>query len=135
MSYPESLRDRLPRSETYPLRRSHLDAALAGAGVGAVSVVYFLRGGIDEWLASGAGKVLGVEFRAARPDRGESTEVRVHAVPKERSRLVAQALVPDQLGRVAAWIRAAETSDNVWRSRNHSLLLRWDGQALMFQEH
>jgi hypothetical protein len=135
MAYPESLRDRLPRSETYPLRRTHLDAALTAAGVEAVTLVYFLRGGIDEWLASRVGRVLGVEYKAARSDRRESTEVRVHAVPKERNHLVAEALVPDQLGRVVAWIRAAETADNVWRSQDHRLLLRWDGEALTFQEH
>src|SRR5438874_4038981 len=46
---------------------------------------------------------------AARPDRRESTEVRVHAVPKDENQLVAEALVPHQFGRVAEWIRAAET--------------------------
>src|SRR5205823_10945779 len=110
-------------------------AALAAAGVEAVSLVYFLRSGIDEWLASGTGEVLGVEFRAARPDRQETTEVRVHAVPKDRNQLVAEALVPDQLRRVAQWIRAAETSENVWRSQDHRLVLRWDGGALRPQEH
>ena len=134
MSYPESLRDRLPRTEGYPLRRTHLDRALAAAGVEAVSVVYFLRAGIDEWRSSGSGRVLGVEFRAAGPDRPETLEIRVHAVPKDRKRVVAEALDARLLSRVAHWIRSAETSENVWRSHNHDLVVRWDGKALTVHE-
>ena len=134
MAYPESLRDQLPRSETYPLKRTHLDAAMAAAGVEAVSLVYFLRAGIGEWHASGSGEVLGVEFTAARPDREERVEVRVHAVPKDRNHLVAEALVPDLVGRVAEWIRAAEISENAWRSKDHGLALRWDGEVLTVHE-
>jgi hypothetical protein len=134
MAYPESLRDRLPRTEAYPVRRTHLDAAMAAAEVEAVSLVYFLRAGIDEWRASGSGKVLAVEFTAAGPDRPESMEIRVHAVPKDRNQLVAKALAPELLSRVAQWIRAAETSENVWRSQDHGLVVRWDGEALGVNE-
>jgi hypothetical protein len=107
---------------------------MAAAGVEAVSVVYFLRAGIDEWRASGSGRVLGVEFTAAGPDRPETMEIRVHAVPKDRKQVVAEALDPELLNRVAHWIRSAETSENVWRSQNHDLVVRWDGEALGVHE-
>jgi hypothetical protein len=134
MGYPESLRDRLPRSEAYPLRRTSLDASLAAAGVEAVSLVYFLRAGIDEWRASGCGRVLSVEFTPARADRQERLEVRVHAVPKDQKHLVAEAFTSELLRQVAVWIRAAETSENVWRGQDHGLVVRWDGQALAADE-
>jgi hypothetical protein len=45
----------------------------------------------------------------------------VHAVPKDRKQVVAEAVDAELLSRVAHWIRLAETSENVWRSQTFSL--------------
>jgi len=128
--YPESLRDDLPRTETYPLGRQGLDAALTNAGVEPLDLVYFLRAGIEKWKTNDP-SVVTVDFGApwAR-DTSERIEVRVHAVPSEVKPAVETAL-RNALPQIADWIREAERAENVWRSSDHTLVARWNGEALM----
>ena len=132
MSYPESLRDELPKTETYPVGREMLDATLAAAGVQSVDLVYFLRAGIEEWN-HGAGVLLDVDFHARTRDRSDRVELRVRAMPSERKPVVAPTF-SNALGRVAEWIRRAEVAGNAWRSSDHSLVVTWEGNALAFKE-
>ena len=133
MSYPESLRDKLPRRDAYPIGRDILDAALRSAGVEHVDVVYFLRFGIGAWSATGAGKLVTVNFRA-KGVYSERIELRVHAVPARRKQQLGNALT-EVLPRVASWIRRAETSENVWRSADHVLTVRWTDGAVQIDEN
>jgi hypothetical protein len=76
LGYPPSLRDRLPRGESYPVRRQALDAALRSAGVPGptLALIYFLRGG-----QMSPGAVVEAEFRArshARTERGRAQDLR-----------------------------------------------------------
>jgi hypothetical protein len=130
MNYPESARDALPKDESYPFGRETLDAALTTAGVEHVDLLYFLRAGIKDWRGSASRKVLRVDFRAATRDYRPRLEIRVHAVPAEQRCAVEAALVPDVVARAAEWIRKSETSDNVWRSSDHALVVQWEGDAV-----
>jgi len=132
--YPESVRDALPKDESYPVGREGFDAALMDAGVENVDLVYFLRSGIREWHSTRSGELLRIDFRAATGERGKRVEVRVHAVPAELRRTLEAALVPEVVARAAAWIRRAETSENVWRSADHAFAVRWDGTALLIED-
>lgn len=133
VSYPKSLRDRLSKDEAYPIGRAALDPALSAAGVETLDMIYFLRAGIDGWREFGVGDVMGIAFKAATRDRDELTEVRIHAVPVTSKQIIRIALtrVVDD---VVAWVRRAETSENVWRSTDHALVLRWDGNDLRIGE-
>jgi hypothetical protein len=120
------------RSETYPIGRERLDAALSEAGVERVDLIYFLRAGIDDWQTSGSGALVAVTFRA-KGTYSERVELRVHAVPSKRRQLLGAALT-DALPQLARWIRNAETSENVWRSSDHALTIRWTNGAVVIDE-
>jgi hypothetical protein len=121
------------RGESYPVGRERLDAALRATGVANVETVYFMRGFIREWR-SGCGRVMTIDFVHSSGNPGERREIRIHAVPVASTAAVSLALQQGSLERVAAWMRAAETSENVWRSSSHRLTIRWDGNALRFDE-
>jgi hypothetical protein len=133
-SFPESDRDPLPKRESYPVGRELLDAALEAAGVEHVDLVYFLRAGVEDWHREGAGAVLTGTFRTATRELGQRIELRVHAIPAEHKVRINAALVPRALDRFAAWIRNAESGNDVWRSTDHELVARWDGKAMQIDE-
>jgi hypothetical protein len=130
--YPESTRDPLPENESCPVGREMLDRALEDAGVERVDLVYFLRAGTTDWRDSDSGALIDVTFRA-RGEYSERIELRIHAVPSAQRRQCNAALL-DALPHVARWIRNAETGENVWRSRDHALIVRWIGTALQIDE-
>ena len=74
-----------------------------------------------------------IAFKAATADRRERTEIRIHAVPVMLEQVIGIALTK-LLDDAVAWIRRAETSENVWRSTDHALILRWDGDTLRLSE-
>jgi hypothetical protein len=113
--------------------RAALEAALTTAGVGQLDLVYFLRAGIREWQISATGQVLQIDFRAATRDWTERIELRIHAVPSTLKPAVRKALMP-VLRTAAAWVRAAETSENVWRSTDHAFVASWVDSKLLVYE-
>jgi len=133
VSYPESLRDPIPQDDAYPISRTALDSALSDAGVATLDMIYFLRAGIREWRDSSVGDVMEISFKAATAERRERTEIRIHAVPAASKQVIRVALT-SLLEDTAAWIRRAERSENVWRSTDHRLMLRWDGDNLQLSE-
>jgi hypothetical protein len=129
VSYPESLRDHIPQDEAYPISRTALDSALSEAGVATLDMIYFLRAGVRELRDSGVGNVMEISFKAATADRPERMEVRIYAVPAVLKKVVGVALT-NLLPDAASWVRRAERSENVWRSTDHGLVLRWGGDDL-----
>jgi hypothetical protein len=129
--YPESLRDALPRGESYPLTRSEIDAALVSHDVERLDLIYFLRGG-QRWTDD-CGTVIDVHFRAvdAYPER---LELRVFAIPQRLKSTVAAAITTETLDDVAEWIAAAGRAESPWRSTDHRLTLRWGEDALHREE-
>ncbi len=133
VSYPESLRDRISQDEAYPISRTALDSALSDAGVATLDMIYFLRAGLREFRDSGVGHVMEISYRSATADRHERTEIRIHAVPAISKQVIGVALT-NLLADAAAWVRRAERSENAWRSSDHGLVLRWDGDDLRLSE-
>lgn len=109
--------------------RAALDRALAEAGVTDLSMVYFLRLGIEGWRRSGQGWLLTVTFTPATPRNAERLEVRVHAVPTAAVQTVREALARVLPG-VATWLAQAQSAENVWGSQAHELLAEWDGERV-----
>jgi hypothetical protein len=125
VTYPESLRDDLPKGESHPINRTAIDAALAAAAVEHLDTIYFLRAGIEGWSTANSGDVLRIDFHAATSDRRRRVELRVHAVPGSLKRAVAEATVPSALARACAWLRQAEIAGNSWQSTDHVFVVRW----------
>ena len=129
--YPESLRDALPRGESYPLTRSEIVAALISRDAERLDLMYFLRGG-QRW-SDDAGTVVDIQFRAAG-DYSERLELRVFSVPHDLTSAVASGIRGNELEAIAGWIAVAGQADRPWRSVDHRLTLRWERNTLHRQE-
>jgi hypothetical protein len=134
MTYPESARDRLPRDESYPISRSAIDAALSGAGVETVDLIYFLRAGVDDRKRSSSGEIIRIDFRAATRDHPERVELRVYAVPTSLKEALGRAGVPSAVTRAAAWLRSSEIAEVPYRSSDHFFAARFEEDTLSILE-
>jgi hypothetical protein len=130
--YPESLREGLPRDESYPLTRSELDAALLSHGVEQIDVIGFGKGG-QRW-ADDVGKVVEVHFRAvgAYPER---LALSVFSVPSRLKSAIATEIRGNALHEVAEWIAHAGRAETPWRSTDHRVMFRWEGGALHREDY
>ena len=123
-------KDKIPRTLSYPLKRSVLDKALERASVkGDVYSVRYLghqnRTTVLSSLFSpephpyhGAGKSL----------------ITVWAVAPQQRRQAEQVLVADGLPLLCNWLLRAERAGNVWRSTGHELRLDIDAGVLKHHE-
>jgi hypothetical protein len=124
MQYPASMRDPVPRGESYPISRQVLDSALRAAGVQHLSLIYFLRGG-QTWRGS-HGRVIRVAFRAQSRLAPEAVELRIYSVPSPLKRTIGPLLIDHALAHVAQWIADAERAGNSWGASDHVLVLDWE---------
>ena len=76
-----------------------------------------------------SGEVVGVRF-SALADYPERLELRVFSVPPRLKAAISRG-VKGEVEHVAAWIAAAGRSEEPWRSTDHALTLRWQGDALI----
>jgi hypothetical protein len=129
--YPESLRDALPRGESYPLTRSEIVAALISRDAKRLDLMYFLRGG-QRW-SDDAGTIVDIQFRAAG-DYSERLELRVFSVPRHVKSAIASGIGGNELVEIAEWIAVAGRADHPWRSMDHRLTVRWERNTLHRQE-
>jgi hypothetical protein len=127
-------RDPLPRGQSFPLKRSLLDAALARAGVTCVASVYFRRGSRsldvdldpDPWLSPGiVASYQGIyPYRRGRHDvfslaKPGTVELRVPSVPSPERRRAGELLAGWALPRVVDWLGRVESRPPTWRERTH----------------
>jgi hypothetical protein len=124
--WPESQRDDLPSGESYPLTRSEIDGSLRSHDVERVDLIYFLRGG-QHWEHDN-GRLVEACFRAAG-DYSERLELRVFSVPSRLKAALAPVLLDGPLDEVAEWMATAFRNE-VWRSTDHALTLRWENGVL-----
>lgn len=111
-------KDRLPKTLSYPLKRSHLDSALQSAGV--YDTVYSVRYVGRPYL----NMVLHASFtpdRQGHPTvRGKSL-ITVRAIRSERRHVAEQLLVVEGLPILCRWLTKSRNEGNVWRSTEHTL--------------
>src|SRR5437773_826664 len=95
-------------------------------------MIYFLRGG-QRWTDD-AGAVIEVYFRTggAYPER---LELRVFSIPARLKATVAAGVRIETLNEVAEWIADAGRAETPWRSTDHRLTFRWDGDALHREDY
>jgi hypothetical protein len=118
-------KDKLPKGTSYPLKRSHLDAALEQANVkDLVHVAYLKRQRINEVMrADYHGEHL--KFGCA----GQSW-LTIYSVPGEQRAATESALLNEGIPAIVKWLLKAETERNTWRAVNHALVLEFDLQSL-----
>jgi hypothetical protein len=122
-------RAKIPRTLSFPLKRSALDAALDSAGVTSLAVVYF-------WMRQRGDVVLraGYSGEARRAAAAGQSTVTVYAVPVAERRETEAALLREALPRLAAWLRRVESAGNAWRGVEHHLAIHYRAGKLEYTE-
>ena len=124
-------RAKIPKTLSFPLKRSGLDAALDAAGVVSLAAVYY-------WMRQRGDVVLRADYlgeaRRGWAQAGQST-VTVYAVPAAERRETESALLREALPRLVAWLRAADAAGNAWRGADHHLAVSYRAGNLQYDEY
>jgi hypothetical protein len=122
-------RAKIPKSLSFPLKRSALDAALEGAGITSLAAVYF-------WTRQPGDVVLRANYcgEAQRTAAAGESTLTVYAVPAPKRHDTEGALLREALPRLVAWLRAAQAAGNAWRGANHHLAVSYQGGQLYYDE-
>ena len=129
MSYSFS-KDKLPKGNSYPLKRSLLDRALEEANVKDLVFVYYLRMQRRDEIAR-------ADFHGDhRTDYFASgkTSVTVYAVPGAERAVIESALSSEGLKAIVDWLAKAERAGNTWRAVDHRIVLEFASQSLVLSE-
>jgi hypothetical protein len=65
----------------------------------------------------------------------ERLELRVFSIPARLKATVAAEIRIETLNEVAKWIADAGRAETPWRSTDHRLTFRWDGEALHREDY
>jgi len=118
-------KSKLPKGESYPLKRSLLDSALQQAGIKNVAIVSYLRNQrVDE--------VMRVDFLGEHTKTAVSgnASLTVYSVPKEQRAITESVLSHEGLETIVKWLQKVETAGNTWRFADHHLVLEFSLQSL-----
>jgi hypothetical protein len=114
-------KDTLPKMLSYPVKRSLLDAALRSTGVyGTLYAVSYVGPSQQKNL------LIDAFFTAeqhTQPLSAGRVLLRVWAVPSAKRRQTETMLVASGLPMLCRWLQKTQTEANVWRGREHRLVL------------
>ncbi len=120
-------RDALPKSLSYPLKRSLLDDALRTASLyrAVWYVVYsrhsFERVVLQAWFSP--------DETAPRWSSGR-INLTVRAVPAVKRKVIEDALLAEGIPQLCRWMTEAESMGDGWRSLPHSFTVEYGGTSL-----
>jgi hypothetical protein len=123
-------KEKLPRTLSYPLKRSLLDAALQSASV--YTAVYSVM-----YVGRHNEKILLDAFHTAEQSTSFSAGrvlIRIWAVPRSERHRTEQMLLTDGMLKLCHWLTKLETEGNVWRGVDHRLILQINGGVLRQRE-
>ena len=123
-------KDKLPKTLSYPLKRSLLDAALRQSSV--YETVWFVR-----YISRQYGDtVISAHFSPEQYSYAASGKVwmDVWAVPPSERKSVEGMLLSQGLPLLCAWLANLATAGDAWRSLGHSFSLRRCGGELRCEE-
>jgi hypothetical protein len=129
MTFPETVRDKLPSTLAYPVERSELDRTLAEARVTAIASITFAirqRGDVV------ARAIYTGEHRRGWVGAGTAS-LFIFAVPVAERRATADVLLGGALKRVCEWIRRS-SEPGVWREADHVIEVAFGGGRSSFRE-
>ena len=114
-------KDKLPKTLSYPLKRSVLDAALRDANISKISNVYYS-------IRQSGNVIIRVAYcgedRQGWAGAGKSS-ITIYAVPSHERQETEAALLAI-LPSICKWLRNAELAGNVWRGNDHHLDVEFD---------
>ncbi|SRR5882724_7781133 len=119
-------KSKLPKSESYPLKRSLLDHSLEQAGIKNVAIVSYLRN-------QRIHEVMRADFHGEHlqgAGAAGSASVTIYSVPNEQRSVTESALLREGVAAIAKWLKKAETAGNTWRFADHHLVLEFSLQSL-----
>jgi hypothetical protein len=121
---------RLPKGQSFPLKRSVLDTHLDVARLKTVWIVYY-------WVRNAGSVVLRADYcgegRKGWATAGRTT-LTVYAVPSGERKETEIIVVRDILPKLVAWLRKAEDSGNTWRGADHEIVFNLEDGALRIEE-
>jgi len=120
-------KDKLPKTLSYPLKRSHLDAALLASSVyGMVFAVSYVGRQNSNLLLDA---FFTPEQRHAAVSAGKVL-MRVWAVSSAERHRTEQLFLRYGLPTFCRWLQKAQTEGNVWRGTKHRLIIEIAGEEL-----
>jgi len=118
---------KLPKGNSYPLKRSALDRALGQANVKDLVSVSYLR-------TQRPNEVMRADYHGDhRNDYFASgkTSVTIYSVHGEERAATESALLNEGVNAIVDWLVKAETAGSTWRAANHQLVLEFASQSLL----
>jgi hypothetical protein len=122
IEYPYS-KARLPKGESFPLKRGEVDTLLASVKPLRLHAVYFARGR-DRFAMSA--------YFSPDCSRGAAagrTTLMVHSIPSALRRDVREALLAGGAQRLIHWLEACETAAETWRLHGHHISVTYTSHA------
>jgi hypothetical protein len=119
-------KDKLPKGTSYPLKRSHLDAALEQANVKNLVIVSYLR-------KQRPNEVMRADYHGEYLQGFVAGKawLTIYSVPQEQRAATESALLNEGIPAIVKWLLKAETERNTWRAVNHALVLEFDLRSLV----
>jgi hypothetical protein len=121
-------KESLPSGESYPIKRSLLHAAVAGANTKCVRQMDYMR----DRAASGdvlAARYVGVASSNWQQTMRGLVSIRVYAIPSCNRKAVEDELVATALPMLTDWLAKVEHAESVWRGSDHELVFTFrDGK-------
>ncbi len=117
---------KLPKSTSYPLKRSALDRALEEANVKDLVFVSYLR-------TQRPNEVMRADYHGEHGTGSYAsgkTSVTVYSVPGKLRAAMESALLNEGVKAIVGWLVKAETAGNTWRAVDHQLVLKFSMQSL-----
>ncbi len=123
-------KDKIPKTLSYPLKRSLLDSALNSAGIytSVWSVHYVGRRNSNVVLDAMFSPEQYSDYASGK------TRIAVWAAPREQRKKIEQLIVTEGLPILCAWLCKTQTEANVWRGFGHTLTFTSDGLTLEHRE-
>jgi hypothetical protein len=120
---------KLPKSLSFPLKRSVLDAALLEATVSGIHCVYY-------WLRQRGHILIRADYcgegRRGWAAAGRAS-ITVYAVPAVERQVTEACLVSEVLPRMVRWLKELESSGNIYRGVDHHFAATWEAGAVAFE--
>ena len=119
-------KDKLPKGTSYPLKRSHLDAALEQANVKNLVFVSYLR-------QQRPNEVMRADYHGEHLKVGSagSASLTIYSVSGEQRAATESALLHEGIPAIIKWLLKAEAAGNTWRAVDHALVLEFSPPSLV----
>jgi hypothetical protein len=124
-------KNKLPKSPSYPLKRSLLDAALHSSSL--YQAVWY----VVYWRSRFGKVVLQAHFTPENKLQNWASgkvQITVHAVPASERKAIENMLLAEGLPVLCRWLAKTQSEGDAWRSLVHLFTIEQTDDGLMFSE-